>query len=343
MTMTQAEKIAQIMSKANRTSNEVSAYLSTGIPPLDKVISGKYKGGGIPVGQIIEVFGESQTGKTFLAVNFLIEAQRQGGCALFVDWERRIRLDFACNRGLNIDEPFFEYRSPDTWEEGNAQAIYFAKKIRQEKLIPDDKPIVIVLDSIASAIPHSLDEKSGDSEKEMVEAMAGNMRDHLALAKATGNTLKFVARDAKKYNATFVYINQVREDPTSKYASVVTPGGKAMSFYADCRIFLRRSIEKDNEKSPYGQIVKARMEKNSHTAPFGEVSFTIRYNDGEATLEKEVSLVEYMIDIGLIESPSKGWYVWGDKKVRKNDIIEAAQQDPAVYQSMVESLYALES
>ena len=52
-------------------------FIDTGILALNYIISGRFVGGGFPVGSLAEVSGESATGKSLLGTNFL------RGCQIF--------------------------------------------------------------------------------------------------------------------------------------------------------------------------------------------------------------------------------------------------------------------
>ena len=327
-----------------QTKPQSAKFFSTGYPPLDKIISGSYQGG-IPQGQLCEIHGVSGSGKTFLATEIMKSAQAQGGCAMFVDFERRFKIEFAERRGLKTTMPEFVYTSPPTWEAGNAAAIRFAEMIRTSGEYDADTPIVCVVDSVAAAIPESvlLDKnKSGDAAQDRAKQLAFNMSDNTALSRATSSTLKVVAHYAKELNLTMVYLNQVRTkigvvygDPTS------VPGGSSLEFYCDVRLQLTKSMEKDG-KDVIGQNVTAKTVKNAVTRPLQTVSWFLSFEDDGATvLDREASLIEYLVDNGKIESPTKGYYTWpagSGNKVRKKALVEAIRQSQTGYQQLLDLL-----
>ncbi|MHA2070034.1 MAG: hypothetical protein ACXABY_37185, partial [Candidatus Thorarchaeota archaeon] len=63
---------------------------STGSTQLDLAISGtRVRGGGIPGGIMVEIFGPPSTGKTALLAEIIAGAQLKGGEAMFGDPEGR--------------------------------------------------------------------------------------------------------------------------------------------------------------------------------------------------------------------------------------------------------------
>ncbi|MHA4878870.1 hypothetical protein ACX0FE_16110, partial [Enterococcus faecium] len=62
---------------------------------LNYLCSGRFVGGGIPSGKIVEVYGPSSSCKTLFATNILKGCQKMGGYALFLDAENSLSKDFA--------------------------------------------------------------------------------------------------------------------------------------------------------------------------------------------------------------------------------------------------------
>lgn len=293
---------------ANSARAEVTKFIDTGFPDLNHAISGRYNGG-LPFGRMGEVFGESSTGKTALATKWMIEAQRMGGVAIFVDWERSFDQGVAHAMGLNIDRPFWLYFKPDTWEAGNTLAMKAVKVIRESKVIPADAPILIVLDSIAAATPNS---KIG---KELDEL---NMNDTTALARATSGTLPTMAMLAEKYDATFVYLNQMRLKPGVMFGDPrTTPGGKSMEYYSTFRLALGRSKiseQVEGEKKFIGQQINAECVKSKLTAPFKKTQMRMVFNEMDVMVfDVAFTMIENAIELGLLEY-NKPHVTWTDGK-----------------------------
>ena len=281
----------------NAGDQQVTDFVSTGFEPLNAIISGSPTGG-LPQGRLVEMYGPSSSGKTALATMMMIEAQRAGGIAGFMDHERSFAVDLATNMGLSSEFPAWIYKRPRTWEESNVLMAKTAKAIRGAKAIPENAPILFVFDSIASALPKSV------ADKEMDEY---NMNDTTALARVTSTTLKAMAQHAEDYNFTVLYLNQIRTKPGVVYGDpTTTPGGGAMEFYATTRIALgRRKImeERDGEKQFVGQEITMKTTKNKLTRPFQEIALRMMFNaDGTAYFDVTGSLLDWLVEKGKIES-----------------------------------------
>ena len=292
----------------NADGQQVTNFIDTGFPPLNKIMSGRYDGG-LPFGRMVEMFGESSTGKTALATQWMVKAQQMGGCAGFIDWERSFDVSLAEGFGLTTERPYWMYAKPKTWEEGNVTAAKACKIIRESKVIKPDAPILWVFDSIASALPKS------QAEKEIDEY---TMNDTTALARVTSTTLKAMAQHCEEYNATFLYLNQMRLKPGVVYGDPrTTPGGKAMEFYATARLALgRQKIMElvDGSKEFIGQNVSIQCVKSKMTKPFQETSIRMSFDElGAAQFDTITSLLDYLIAEKLI-AYSKPRVTWIDGK-----------------------------
>lgn len=292
----------------NASGQQVSSFIDTGFPPLNHILTGRYDGG-LPMGRMVEMFGESSTGKTALATQWMVQAQQMGGVAGFIDWERSFDVSLAEGFGLNSERPHWLYFKPKTWEEGNVKAAKACKLIRESKVIAPEAPILFVFDSIAAALPKS------QAEKEIDEY---TMNDTTALARVTSTTLKSMAQHCEEFNATFLYLNQMRLKPGVVYGDPrTTPGGKAMEFYATARLALGRQKimeQQDGEKTFVGQNISIQCVKSKMTKPFQETSLRMSFDEfGAARFDVVISLLEYMVDHKLL-TYSKPRVTWTDGK-----------------------------
>lgn len=208
--MSAIEELSKLLDKEIGVSDarqEVTNWISTGFPNLNKALSGLHNGG-LGYGRLYEIYGPSGSGKTAMATYLMIEAQKKGGVAIFIDYERSFDVGMAKNMGLNTQSPFWIYKAPETWENGNAVAMKACDLIRKSSAIEKDAPIIVVQDSIAAAIPKSVFEKGIEEY---------NMNDSTALSRVTSTTLKSVASFCYKMDVTCLYLNQIRTKPGIVY------------------------------------------------------------------------------------------------------------------------------
>lgn len=315
----------------NHAEQMVTKWIDTGCPLLNSKISGRYDGG-LPFGRMVEIFGESSTGKTALATKCMVEAQRMGGCAIFVDWERSFDVNLAKEFGLNTDRPYWIYIKPRTWEEGNMLAAKAARAIRKSGAISPDSPIISVFDSIASAIPNSVLYDAKGNEREIDSY---NMSDTTALARVASTTLKVMAQYAEDFAATFVYLNQMRLKPGVTFGDPrTTPGGKAMEFYASARLVTGRQkimdkVEGEKDKEFVGQNITIQVVKTKFTKPFQKTDLRLMYgDDGAAYFDVIASLLEVFAEKKLMDWTGQR-FTWTDGKTYfKKALAEKLNAEP---------------
>ena len=298
------------------TAMEVKHWLNTGFSPLNAIISGDYDGG-MPGGRIVEMFGPPSCGKTAISTNVMASAISVGGFALYEDHERSFDIDLARNLGLDDSTGRFAHTKPKTLEESFTRSMKVARRIREEKMIPADAPIVAVFDSLAAMVPKS------KVEKELGEL---SMHDSLALAKATSTVLPVVAKFAEEYDILVIMLNQLRENPGVTYGdNSRTPGGKAPGYYASVRIKLSASqlVDKnDGEKTRLGQQITAEIIKNKVARPFLKTKWNFLYTEeGSGKFDVTGGLIDHLKGEGKIET-SGNYLLWDGKKYYRQGLID---------------------
>jgi protein RecA len=212
-------------------------YISTGSTLLDLAISGgRVRGGGIPAGILVEIFGPASCGKTVILCEIAGRVQRAGGEVLFRDPEARLNKQYAGIFGLDVDA--VEYDRPATvveafkpiygWKPKNAKAVHG-----------------IFADSLAAL--------STELEMENVDGDKMGMR----RAKEFSEQLRKVCRILPERNILMVCSNQVRQNIDAgpygqKYSA---PGGEAIGFYSSLRLRCKASQKVKRERMIRGQKV----------------------------------------------------------------------------------------
>ena len=281
--------------------------LSTGFPPLNKAISGKYDGG-LPASRICEIFGPPSSGKTAIATMVMRSAQQEGGIPAFFDHEESFDFDLAESLGLNTKK--MVYKQYKTFEQSLDRAVDLARTVRKKN---EECPIVVVFDSLASMVPQAkLDKSAADY----------NMHDNTALARATSAAFPALAMQCNEYKFMALFLNQARTkigvmfgDPTS------TPGGAAPEFYASVRIKLGRTMLKEN-KEVIGQKIGAECVKNKIHRPYQKTSWDFLFNDdGSGSFDVLGGTLDHLIDIGVIEKSSGGRITWDGKSYWRKELL----------------------
>ena len=323
----------------NAENQGVKQFVSTGYPPLDYALSAKFREGGLPVGRIVEMFGPPSAGKTAISTNCMVNAQRQGGLAIFQDHENSFDEALGVSFGLDVDPDRWVYNKPDTFEQSIDQVETILKAARalefrkgrfqptgETPLFPMEVPIVVVFDSLASMVPQSTMTDSKGNEKETSDR---NMNDNTALARATSAHFPRLALLAERANATLIFLNQVRTKLGVMYGDpTTTPGGGAPEYYASTRIKLGRSMIKSaDNKTIQGQRIGAEIVKNKVSAPFQKAEWDFLFMpDGTGKFDVIGGLLDFLKAKGLIEM-SGNYFVWEGKKLYKSQLVPVIEAD----------------
>ncbi len=245
--------------------------------------------GGLPRGRMIEIYGPESSGKTTVALQAIAEAQKLGGVAAFVDAEHALDPVYAKKLGVNLDDLYVS--QPDTGE----QALDIV-----DALVRSSAVDIVVVDSVAALTPKAeIEGDMGDS--------------HVGLqARLMSQALRKLTAIVNKSKTCVVFINQLREKVGVMFGNPeVTPGGKALKFYASVRIDIRKTdILKDTEGAA-GNRTRAKVVKNKLAAPFRQAEFDIMYGEG---ISQEGCLIDLGVQYDVIKK-SGAWFSYNDQKV----------------------------
>lgn len=259
--------------------------ISSGSILLDKALGI----GGYPQGRIIEVYGPESSGKTTFALHAIAEAQKAGGYAAFIDAEHALDPSYAKALGVDIDNLILS--QPDTGE----QALEIT-----EALIRSEAIAIVVVDSVAALVPEA--EIRGDMGSSHVGLQARLMSQ--AMRKLSGAI--------SKSNTVVIFINQIREKVGVMFGNPeVTPGGRALKFYASVRLEIRRSEQIKLGTEIVGNKTKVKVVKNKVAPPFKTLIVDLIYGKG-------VSKVGEIIDIAVEEEfiqKSGSWFSYNGDKI----------------------------
>jgi len=257
------------------------SVIDTGSTLLNLAISaGRARGGGIPGGIMIEVFGPESSGKSALLCEISGDVQRKQGSLQWHDPEGRLDTQFALmNYGVTIDrKDYFQY---DTIPE-----IFNA--IRDWK--PERKGSIqgIFVDSLA-ALSTDLEMTGKEGDK-----MGGRR------GKEFSQELRKTCRLLKQKNYILVCSNQLRDTFNAFGLQHESPGGWALRFYPSLRLETRiikrltktvivsgKEIERD-----IGVHILIKVTKSSIWKPYRSAPMTILFDYGIDRIRDDLQFIK---------------------------------------------------
>ena len=301
-----------ILRLGEKTDSAVEA-ISTGAFSLDLALGV----GGLPKGRIVECYGHESSGKTTLALHVIANAQKKGGTCAFIDAEHALDPGYARKIGVNLDDLIVS--QPNSGEE--------ALTICHE-LVKSGALDVVVVDSVAALTPQAeIDGEMGDAHVGLQARLMSQ-----AMRKLTGSLAQT--------NTLCIFTNQVREKIGVMFGNPeTTPGGKALKFYASCRLQVQRiGAIKNAAGEVVGNRTRVKVVKNKVAAPFTEAEFDILYACG---ISREGSILDAALARGIVEKRGS-WLAYGGENLAQGTLaaIDYLKANPDVAEKIVEEVKA---
>ena len=273
--------------------------------------------GGLPRGRIVECYGHESSGKTTLALHVVANAQKAGGTAAFIDAEHALDPGYARKIGVDLDNLIVS--QPNSGEEALTIC---------EQLVKSGAVDVVVVDSVAALTPQAeIDGEIGDAHVGLQARLMSQ-----AMRKLTGTLAQTTT--------LCIFTNQVREKIGVMFGNPeTTPGGKALKFYASCRLQVQRiGAIKTKDGQVVGNRTRVKVVKNKVAAPFTEAEFDILYSCG---ISREGSILDAALSRGIVEKRGS-WLAYGDRQLAQGSLaaIDYLKEHPEIAEEIVAKVKA---
>jgi len=267
---------------------------------------------GLPLGKLVEIYGDEGSGKSSLAYRVAGYAQKMGYGVAWIDSEHSFSEDLAIINGCNVNDLYYS----NLIDADNPDNTFYAEdvidRICTTCASEKENVKVIILDTVANLV--CKDVWDAKSEKNF----------YAIIPRLLSQTLGKVVGYAEKYGVLLIFINQMREKVGVMFGNPETsPGGKALKHNASVRICVKKKGGKDANiyvedeetgedrligRHSYVYIVKNRLSK-----PYlGNIEIPIYYEPYFPEIE------EIAFDVGRqikLISVRKGVFSWNDNKV----------------------------
>lgn len=280
---------------------ECDGILSLGSPTVDFCLYG-----GIPEGRIIEFSGAEGGGKTTTA--FLVAASYQKE-ELKRNPENPRKIVFLDNEGT-LDPTWASVFNYDLSEDAVVPTIVLRPEGQSAEVIFDmaldmlrtGEVGLLIFDSIATLVPAQI------SDASMEQYQMGGIAKSLTRFANTALGL------LRKYKATLIAINQVRENMSMYGNPLTTPGGRAWKHACSSRLMFKRGdfFDEDGNKlstsaeSPAGHIINVAVLKTKTSKWDRKVgSYRLNYTKGVDVLS---DTLEVALHFGFIDNSTQGTF-----------------------------------
>lgn len=251
----------------DNTFSEVDDWIPTGNYLLNAQLSGSLFGG-IPNTRSLGLMGDPGTGKSFVCLNVVREAQKKGYDVMYCDTEGAIDKSTAINFGINTDKIRYQpIKTVTEFQTFVSNLLALVKKAKENGASPK---ILLILDSLGML----------STDKELNDAMIGkNAADMGAKAKELRKLFRVITLDLTAARIPLICTNHVYTGggfmPTKE-----SSGGDGPIFAMSVISFLSKAQLKENgSTTKTGIIVTSNLKKSRFTIP-EPIKFHISFANG---------------------------------------------------------------
>ena len=256
--------------------SKITEWIDTGNFHLNAVFSGDLFGG-LPNNRTICLAGDSGTGKTFLLLNMVAQAQKMGYYIVYYDTEGAVDVDNI--QSFGVDPERFDHQPVSDLAKFRTSITTMTKKLMEAKEKGFTTPkIMICLDSLGMLA----------TTKEIDDAISGNTAADMTRAKSIRSLFRIITSDLTGLSIPFVFTNHTYAS-TGMFPTINLSGGGGLVYSASVILALSKAQIKDGAVQT-GIIVSVKTLKNRFGKPI-PIKFHIRWDKG---MNPYIGMEEYM-------------------------------------------------
>jgi recombination protein RecA len=262
-------------------------YLPTGSTLLNLALSDRVRGGW-PMGKVVNLIGDSSSGKTFEALTALAEACQNPA----FDNYHLILDDVECANEFDVARLFGKRLASrlESPAHGNSDVI---EDWEDNVLTALENPCIYVLDSFDAL---TSEEETERTESNRQKRRAGKETDAsygTEKPKFASSLLRRIKSKVKKHDSLVIIISQTRDNIGWGVNPKTRSGGRALKFYSTVELWASCEKKVESRGRMIGVNVKVKISKNKLTGKLRDVRFPIYYEYG---VDDIGSCIEFLLE-----------------------------------------------
>lgn len=278
------------------TLSRIDGWLDTGSYVLNALISGSLYGG-IPMGRVTLLAGESRTGKSLFVQKILANAQKKGLTVVLFDSENALDAEGATRLGL--DPTKVKYVPCVTIEQTRNAIFKFLTKVKENGL---EGKFIVAIDSLGNLQSELEYTRMG---KESTSSDMGSK------ARAMKSLMQTCTNMGGLTKTTILCTNHIYDNPAEMFPSLEKnmTGGKSTAYLPSVTVQLaRRPFKGDDgktvdgalsvaQKNFPGVILRALTVKNRFIKQYLEGEMYLSFSTG---LDRYYGLLDLVVGMGVV-------------------------------------------
>lgn len=259
--------------------------IPTGIRTLDALLTRENQETGLPMGRTIELYGPEHSGKSTIALRFIAQAQKYGFMCAYLDSENAYDETWAIKQGVNTqllqysrlekDDPESIEKDPEKIKKMPMTSGEVLQLVRT--LVKSTIFKIVIVDSVASLVPR--------------KELEGNIEDNqmALLAREMSKGMRCLTAENKTQGTIIIFINQLRSNIGVMYGNPnVTPGGRALKFFASLRMNVRSGESWPNKKEAEAKEVIVKLDKDKIFGKWEQDERFFLFRDGHIDFREDL-------------------------------------------------------